>query len=160
MSTKHIQIIIEGATGRLGNSQHLKGVLAIRKEGGLLLRDGSRLIPEPILLGRNPDKLAALAALHGIAWSTDRDACYSDPKNQVYFDASVTAGRHARASAAIQAGKHVYLEKPIAENFEEAMALVRLAESSGPGQALPAKPAQTPQAAGFGIFRQDPLGQN
>ena len=86
MSTKHIQIIIEGATGRLGNSQHLKGVLAIRKEGGLLLRDGSRLIPEPILLGRNPDKLAALAALHGIAWSTDRDAGYSDPKNQVYFD--------------------------------------------------------------------------
>lgn len=131
MSTKHIQIIIEGATGRLGNTQHLKGVLAIRKEGGLLLQDGSRLIPEPILLGRNPVKLAALAALHGIGWSTDRDACYSDPKNQVYFDASVTAGRHARASAAIQAGKHVYLEKPIAENFDQAMDLARLAESSG-----------------------------
>ena len=131
MSTKHIQIIIEGATGRLGNTQHLKGVLAIRKEGGLLLSDGSRLIPEPILLGRNPEKVAALAAAHDIGWSTDREACYLDPNNLVYFDASVTAGRYARASAAIQAGKHVYLEKPIAENFEEAMALVRLAESSG-----------------------------
>ena len=131
MSTKHIQIIIEGATGRLGNTQHLKGVLAIRKEGGLLLSDGSRLIPEPILLGRNPDKLAALAATHGIGWSTDRDACFSDPKNQVYFDASVTAGRYARASAAIQAGKHVYLEKPIAESFEHALALARLAEATG-----------------------------
>ncbi len=131
MTTKTIQIIMEGATGRLGMTQHLKGLLAIRKEGGVLLRDGTRLIPEPVLLGRNAEKLTALAAPHGVGWSTDRDACLSDPANAVYFDASVTAGRFARASAALQAGKHIYLEKPIAESFEQAIALARLAESSG-----------------------------
>lgn len=131
MTTKTIQIIMEGATGRLGMTQHLKGLLAIRKEGGVLLRDGTRVIPEPVLLGRNAEKLTALAAPHGVGWSTDRDACLSDPANAVYFDASVTAGRFARASAALQAGKHIYLEKPIAESFEQAIALARLAESSG-----------------------------
>ena len=129
MSTQKIQIIVEGATGRLGNTQHLKSLLALRKEGGVLLKNGDKLIPEPVLLGRNADKLKALAEPHGIAWSTDRAACLADKNNTIYFDASLTAGRYERAKTAMQAGKHIYLEKPIAETFEQAIDLARMAES-------------------------------
>ena len=117
MSTKKIHVIIEGATGRLGNMQHLRSLLNIRKEGGLLLKNGDKLIPEPVLLGRNADKLKALAELHAIDWSTDRAACLADKNNEIYFDASLTAGRFERAQTAMQAGKHIYLEKPIAESL-------------------------------------------
>ena len=131
MATEKINIIIEGATGRLGGNQHLRALLDIRGEGGLALRDGTRLVPEPLLLGRNADKLSVLAATHALAWSTNRDACLADRQNSIYFDVSATAGRIARAEAAIAAGKHVYLEKPIAESLEDALALVRHAVRAG-----------------------------
>ena len=112
MNTRTIGIVIEGATGRLGSTQHLRALMAIRAEGGLALGGGDRLLPEPVLLGRNPGKLAALAAAHsGLIWSTERDVCLADPGIAIYFDASATGGRPERASAAIAAGKHVYLEK-------------------------------------------------
>ena len=81
MTTRTIGIVVEGATGRLGTTQHLRSLMAIRGEGGLVLGNGERLVPEPVLLGRNPEKLAALAAAQGgLKWSTDRDACLADPE--------------------------------------------------------------------------------
>ena len=65
MTTRAIGIVIEGATGRLGTTQHLRSLMAIRAEGGLALDGGHRLVPEPLLLGRNPTRLAALAAANG-----------------------------------------------------------------------------------------------
>ena len=132
MGTRPIGIVIEGATGRLGTTQHLRSLMAIRGEGGLPLGGGDRLLPEPVLLGRNPQKLAALAdAQGGLKWSTERDTMLADPDIAIYFDASVTGGRPERASAAIAAGKHVYLEKPIAETVPEALALARSAVRAG-----------------------------
>jgi predicted dehydrogenase len=132
MPTRTIGIAIDGATGRLGSTQHLKALLAIRGEGGLSLAGGDRLMPEPVLLGRNPEKLAALAERSGgLRWSTDRDACLADPAIEIYFDATATGGRPERARAAFAAGKHVYLEKPIAENLEDALSLARAAERAG-----------------------------
>jgi predicted dehydrogenase len=94
----------------------------------LALADGDRLVPEPVLLGRNPAKLAALAAAHGgLKWSTDRDTALADPDIAIYFDAAATGGRPARAGAALAAGKYVYLEKPIAETLEDALDLARRA---------------------------------
>jgi predicted dehydrogenase len=132
MGTRPIGIVIEGATGRLGTTQHLRSLMAIRAEGGLPLGGGDRLVPEPVLLGRNPTRLAALAAVNGgLRWSTERDACLTDPDIAIYFDASATGGRPERAGAAIAAGKHVYLEKPIAETLPEALALARRAQRAG-----------------------------
>ena len=132
MGTRPIGIVIEGATGRLGATQHLRSLMAIRGEGGLPLGGGDRLLPEPVLLGRNPQKLAALAdAQGGLKWSTERDTMLADPDIAIYFDASVTGGRPERASAAIAAGKHVYLEKPVAETLPEALALARRAQRAG-----------------------------
>src|SRR5438105_10052489 len=132
MPLRKIGIVVDGATGRLGSTQHLRALLELRREGGLPLSNGDRLMPEPLLLGRNPEKLAALAEKSGgLKWSTDRDACLADPAIDIYFDATATGGRPERARAAFAAGKHVYLEKPIAENLEDALSLARAAERAG-----------------------------
>jgi predicted dehydrogenase len=132
MTVKQIKIVIDGATGRLGTTQHLKALLAIRGEGGLPLKNGDRLMPEPVLLGRNAGKLAALAvASGGLKYSTDRDACLADPDVAIYFDATATGGRPERLRAAIAAGKQVYTEKPVAETLEQALRLAREAKRAG-----------------------------
>jgi len=132
MAIRRLGVVVEGATGRLGSTQHLRSLMAMRGEGGLPLANGDRLVPEPMLLGRNREKLAALAAANGgLKWSTDRDACLADPDIAIYFDASATGGRPARVSAALDAGKHVYVEKPLAETLEEALDLARRAERAG-----------------------------
>ena len=132
MPERKIGVVIDGATGRLGTTQHLRALLAIRGEGGLPLTNGDRLMPEPVLLGRNPGKLAALAEKSGgLKWSTDRDSCLADPATDIYFDATATGGRPDRARAAFAAGKHVYLEKPIAQSLEDALSLARAAERAG-----------------------------
>ena len=132
MTACTIGVVIEGATGRLGTTQHLRSLMAIRGEGGLPLANGDRLVPQPLLLGRNPEKLAALAAAQGgLKWSTERGACLADPAIAIYFDASATAGRAERAAQAIAAGKHLYLEKPVAGSLDEALGLARAAERAG-----------------------------
>ena len=131
MPDRKIGVVIDGATGRLGSTQHLRALLDIRREGGLSLKSGNRLMPEPLLLGRNREKLAALADKSGgLRWSIDRDACLADPAIDIYFDATATGGRPDRARASFAAKKHVYLEKPIAQNLEDALALARAAESA------------------------------
>src|SRR5579863_57251 len=132
MAIRTLGIVVDGATGRLGTTQHLKALMAIRAEGGLPLAGGDRLVPEPLLLGRDPARLARLAtAQGGLRWSSDRDACLADPAVAVYFDASATGGRPARAHAAIAARKHVYLEKPVSGTLEEAVALARAVRDAG-----------------------------
>ena len=122
---------MNGVTGRMGLRQHLlRSILPIRAEGGVLLEDGSRQPVEPVLVGRDPSKLAALAEEHGIAeWSTDLDTVLSEV--DVYFDAQVTSRRVAGVTAALQHGCHVYCEKPTAETLEDAVALAELADESG-----------------------------
>jgi predicted dehydrogenase len=110
----------------------LRALLEIQREDGLPLKNGDRLMPEPVLLGRDGGKLAALAERSGgLTWSTDRDACLADPAIDLYFDASATGGRPERARAAFAAGKHVYLEKPIAQTLDDALSLARAAEHAG-----------------------------
>src|SRR6266851_8956192 len=104
MLPQTIFFVIDGATGRLGTTQHLRALLAIASEGGLRLANGDRLMPQPLLLGRDPEKLAGLAGRSGgLRWSADRDACLADPAIEIYFDASATGGRPERARAAFAA---------------------------------------------------------
>jgi predicted dehydrogenase len=132
MGERTIGVLIEGATGRLGATQHLRSLMAIRSEGGLPLANGDRLVPAPELLGRNAAKLAALASANGgLKWSTDRNACLANRDIAIYFDASATGGRTARVVAALESGKHVYVEKPLAETPADALDLARRAARAG-----------------------------
>lgn len=136
MSTQHIPIIVNGATGELAARQHLPALMAIRDEGGLPLADGRRLVPDVVLVARNAEKLAAVVSRTGFpAWTTDLDAALAatlaDDRPEVFFDAAPSGLRFGLAQKAIAAGKHIYIEKPVAGTTEEALALHRLARDRG-----------------------------
>ena len=133
MSESTIGIIVNGATGRMGYRQHLvRSLLAIRDEGGVVTKDGTRQQIELMIIGRNEARLKELADKHGIEhYTTDLDAALADPRWSIYFDALVTQARVKGITKAIAAGKHVYTEKPTAESSEEAFELARLAKEAG-----------------------------
>jgi predicted dehydrogenase len=126
-------VAMNGVTGRMGYRQHLtRSVLAIREAGGVRLPDGSRIIPEPVLVGRSEHKLREIAERHGIErWSTDLDGVLSDDDITVYFDSQITHAREAAVRSAIAAGKHVYVEKPTASTLSSALELAKLARDAG-----------------------------
>src|SRR5687767_13224924 len=128
-----IGIVMNGVTGRMGTNQHLvRSIVAIREQGGVPAGGGEVLWPEPVLVGRDERKLRALAEAHGLErWSTDLDDALADPGCEVYFDAQVTSRRADAVRAAVDAGKHVYCEKPIAEDLDAALELARLAGAAG-----------------------------
>lgn len=132
MAVRTIKVIMNGVTGRMGYRQHLvRSILPIRDEGGVVVGD-DRIQVVPVLVGRNADKLARLAELHGVEeWTTDLDAALADPDAQVYFDAQVTSERTDAILAAIAAGKHVFTEKPIAESVADGQRLVTAAAQAG-----------------------------
>lgn len=133
MTVRTIGIIMNGVTGRMGTNQHLvRSIAAIRKQGGVLLPNGDRIMPNPILVGRNENKLRPLAETHGIErWSTDLSACLANPEDEIYFDAQATTLRAESLRAAIQAGKHIYCEKPTAPDLATALELARMAHRAG-----------------------------
>ena len=124
MPRKVIPVALNGVTGRMGYRQHLvRSLLAIREQGGIRLEDGSCLYPEPILVGRNEERLRAIAERHGLErWTTSLDEVLADPAVGVYFDTQVTSAREASLMKAIEAGKHVYTEKPVAATLDGALA--------------------------------------
>jgi predicted dehydrogenase len=133
MSTKRLGIIMHGVTGRMGLNQHLiRSVLAIRNQGGVLLSNGDRVMPDPILIGRNPDKIESLARAHKVErWGSNLEAALANPEDSVFFDAGTTQMRPQLLAQAIRAGKHVYCEKPIATNLREAIDIAQTAQASG-----------------------------
>jgi predicted dehydrogenase len=133
MSEIRIGIIMNGVTGRMGTNQHLvRSINAIRAEGGVPLADGRRVMPDPILVGRDGRKLEALARAHGVArWTTDLEAALADRDDTVYFDSASTGLRARLIRQAIDAGKHIYTEKPVATSVEDAMDLYHRAERAG-----------------------------
>jgi len=133
MDRRTIGIAVNGVTGRMGYRQHLvRSLLAIREQGGLPLAGGGRLWPEPVLVGRNEARLAEIAHRHGLTdWSTDLAAVLARPDVAIYFDAQVTQQREKAIRAAVEAGKHIYTEKPTAETLTGAVELARLADATG-----------------------------
>jgi predicted dehydrogenase len=139
METRSIGIVMNGVTGRMGTNQHLiRSILAIMKQGGVRVSENLRLMPDPILTGRNETKLKELAEAHGPAvigkplkYTTDLDAALGDSKNQVFFDASGTLQRAGFVERAVKAKKAIYCEKPTAVTTSEAVRLAKLCEDAG-----------------------------
>jgi predicted dehydrogenase len=133
MKQQRIGIILHGVTGRMGTNQHLvRSILEIRNQGGVVLRDGTRVMPDPILVGRNTNKLQQLANTYGVErWTTDLAAALRNATDSVFFDAASTQLRPQILRQAIAAGKHVYCEKPVSTTLDEALELWRLAREAG-----------------------------
>jgi predicted dehydrogenase len=133
LATRRLGIIMHGVTGRMGLNQHLvRSILAIRAQGGVALTNGDRVMPDPILVGRNAEKVAALAREHGIErWTTDLAAALANPDDTLFFDAGTTQMRADLVTQAIKAGKDIYCEKPVSDTLDKAIAIAKLAKSRG-----------------------------
>lgn len=133
MGEQRLGLIMHGITGRMGYNQHLvRSVLAIRDQGGIALKNGDRLVLDPILVGRNGDKVRALAEKHGIKrWSDDLAGALANPDDTLFFDAGTTQMRAGLLEQALDAGKHIYCEKPTSDDLSQAVALAKKARASG-----------------------------
>jgi predicted dehydrogenase len=131
--THEIGIIMNGVTGRMGLNQHLRrSIHAIMQQGGVLTPDGEAIMPRPLLVGRSDLKLEAISKeCGGIPWTTDLAGALKDPAYSIYFDAQTTDRRAACVLDAIQAGKHVYCEKPTADTYAVALSLYTAAKAAG-----------------------------
>src|SRR3954466_12700601 len=131
MKERRIGIIMNGVTGRMGTNQHLvRSIVAIRDQGGVALKDGTRLMPHPLLVGRNAAKVEGLAQQHGVErWTTDLDAALEN-NDEIFFDAAPTQLRPRLLQRAIAAGKHIYCEKPVATTLSEAKSLYAAAKKA------------------------------
>lgn len=133
MKEHKIGIIMNGVTGRMGTNQHLmRSILEIIKQGGVRVGSGETIMPDPVLVGRDENKLQKLCSMSGVQkMTTNLDDALADPHNQIYFDAQVTGKRFDAVKKAIEAGKHIYCEKPIAVDTTQAMQLYKLCKERG-----------------------------
>ena len=85
-----------------------------------------------MIVGSHPDRTADQARRLGVArWSTDALAVIGDPDLDVVHICTPNDTHVALAEAALQAGKHVVVEKPIALDRASADSLAEQAERAG-----------------------------
>ena len=133
MAQERLGIIMNGVTGRMGTNQHLvRSILAIMAQGGVRVGNGDTILPDPILVGRNPKKVEALAKTHGITrWTADLGAAIANPNDTLFFDSASTNLRASLLRQAIAKGKDIYCEKPSAGTYEDAIDVYHRAEEAG-----------------------------
>jgi len=139
MSQRTLTIAMNGVTGRMGTNQHfIRSILAIMKQGGVNCSDGTKVQVKPILIGRSESKLRHLAEVVApsvigtkVDFSTDVDGTIASKGVDIVFDASGTLQRASVIAKAVEHGKAIYCEKPIATGAAEANRLADLVESSG-----------------------------
>jgi predicted dehydrogenase len=133
MKEHKIGIIMNGVTGRMGTNQHLmRSIVEIINQGGVRVGVGETIMPDPVLVGRDENKLQKLCAMSGVQkMTTNLDEALADPYNIIYFDAQVTGKRFDSVKKAVEAGKHIYCEKPISANTTEAIELYKLCKKRG-----------------------------
>ena len=139
MEIRKIGVILNGVTGRMGTNQHLvRSILAIIEQGGIYVSDDLTLMPDPILTGRNANKLAALAETYGpgavgqpLQWTTDLAEPLADDYYEIFFDASNTLLRGEFVERAVKAGRAIYCEKPTASTTADALSLAEMCEKAG-----------------------------
>ena len=82
-------------------------------------------------MSRSLERAARLAETVGAEATTDLDAVLRDPEVDAVDVCLPTPAHREATEQALRAGKHVFLEKPIALTLEDADAILRAAEASG-----------------------------
>jgi predicted dehydrogenase len=77
------------------------------------------------------DRAAAAAAKHGVPKSQSPDALLANPDVELVLNLTIPKAHGPVALQAVQAGKHVYNEKPLCATREEAKALLATAKEKG-----------------------------
>lgn len=131
--TENIGIILNGVTGRMGTNQHLiRSIKAIMDQGGIRVSDDLTLMPDPVLTGRNENKLRNLAERTNVPdFTTNLESVLADDRYQIFFDASGTLQRARFVEMGVKAGKAIYCEKPTAVETAEAVRLAKVCEDAG-----------------------------
>ncbi len=133
MKQHTVGIIMNGVTGRMGTNQHLlRSIAEIIKQGGVKISEEETIMPDPVLVGRNINKLEKLCVLSGVKkMTTNLEEALANKHNIIYFDSQVTGRRADAVKQAVKAGKHIYCEKPIAVDTKTAMELYDLCKEAG-----------------------------
>lgn len=84
------------------------------------------------VMRRNEDRVKDYARRHRVpVWYTDADRLINDPEVDIVYVATPPDTHREYAIRALQAGKPVYVEKPMAMNYAECMEMVKAAEDCG-----------------------------
>jgi predicted dehydrogenase len=79
-----------------------------------------------------PDALATIQRRYpAVRTTTDFDAVLSDPAIQAVAIATPVSSHFELAARALEAGKHVFVEKPLTASSDEALELIELADERG-----------------------------
>ena len=90
--------------------------------------------PELQLCGvfdRSAARMQEFAAFHGVPAYDSAEALLGDPEIRIVVNLTTPESHFEVSRQALEAGKHVYCEKPLAMNVEDAAQLVALAEARG-----------------------------
>jgi 2-hydroxy-4-carboxymuconate semialdehyde hemiacetal dehydrogenase len=114
-----MRVCIAGAAGAFGG-KHLQAIAAIED------------VEVVSIVDTDPDSIGALAGKLGIAhWSTDLAVSLARPDLDAVVLATPTPLHASQARQCLQAGKHVMVEIPMADNLADAEWLVALRKETG-----------------------------
>ena len=80
---------------------------------------------------RTPEKPAAFAEAHGCAEAGSYEAILADPAVEGVLITSTNSVHRAQIEAALRAGKHVWVEKPVTNTLAEARSVLAAWRASG-----------------------------
>lgn len=106
------------------------GEVTEKKSGpAFSLVPGSRVVA---VMSRNKEKARSYAERHGIPkWYTDPQELVDDPDVNAIYIATPPSTHATFAIMAMKADKPVYVEKPLASNYEDCARVNRIAEKTG-----------------------------
>lgn len=93
------------------------------------LIEGSEVVA---VMSRKAEKAKSYAERHGVKrWYTDPQELINDPKVNAVYIATPPSTHATYAIMAMKSGKAVYVEKPMASNYEDCCRINRIAEKTG-----------------------------
>jgi len=81
--------------------------------------------------GRNQERISKFGAFYSVKTYSTVEALLADPNIELIVNLTNPRSHFEVSKACLEAGKHVYSEKPLAMEFSQAKALVELAKTKG-----------------------------